>query len=133
MGGLGTAPGDELAGCRQPGNPPGDIASALRVPVTSVVTSPAAVSNAGAGDFDLRRHAAHLRAGSPRSSATTAPSSGPWAGRSSRPRRATADPELLFQKAGSDTFYWVVGVTVERAGTATTSWTYTVYQNSSSI
>jgi hypothetical protein len=132
VGGLGTAPGDELAGCRQPANPPADIATALRVPATSVVTARATVSNAGAGDFTC---AATLR---------TAASPGRvlgyyraqlevlgWALFSTAPSHGHS--QMLFQKAGADTFYWVVGVTIERAGPASTSWTYTVYQNSSSI
>ncbi len=132
VGGLGTAPGDELAGCRQPGNPPGDIATALRVPVTSVVTAPASVSNAGAGDFTC---AATLRTDAPAAKVLGYYRAQlgvlGWALFSSAPSHGRS--ELLFQKAGADTFYWVVGVTVDRAGPSSTRWTYTVYQNSSSI
>jgi len=42
-------------------------------------------------------------------------------------------PQLLFQKAGSDTFYWIVGVTVTARHGATSNWTYRIYQNSSAI
>ncbi|HEV2428097.1 MAG TPA: hypothetical protein VGS61_07750 [Acidimicrobiales bacterium] len=132
VGGLATAPGDLLAGCRQPDNPPGNIASALRVPATTAVTSPATVSNAGAGDFTC---AAGLR-----TDATAGRILGyykaqlevlGWALFSSAPSHGHS--QLLFQKAGSDTFYWVLGVTVERASASSTRWTLTVYQNSSSI
>lgn len=132
VGGLGTAPGDLLGGCRQPGNPPGDIATALRVPVTTAVTTPAAVTNAGAGDFTC---AAGLR-----SDATPGRVLGyyrdqlgalGWALFSSAPSHGRA--QLLFQKAGSDGFYWELGVTIGRSRAASTDWTFALYQNSSSI
>jgi hypothetical protein len=46
---------------------------------------------------------------------------------------SSGQPQLLFQKAGSDTFYWVVGVTVERVAGGVTFWDYRIYQNSSAI
>jgi hypothetical protein len=46
---------------------------------------------------------------------------------------SNGSPQDLFQKAGSDTFYWVIGVTVTSSSATSTHWTYQIYQNSETI
>jgi hypothetical protein len=42
-------------------------------------------------------------------------------------------PQDLFQKAGNDTFYWVIGVTVNSSNATSTHWKFQIYQNSETI
>ena len=43
---------------------------------------------------------------------------------------SNGEPQSLFQKAGSDGFYWEVGVTVTKTSASTVYWTFRIYQNS---
>ena len=88
--------------------------------------------NAGAGDFDCYQPLRHDRDARPRSLwLLRRAAGGARLERSSRRARATAQPQSLFQKAGTDTFYWVVGVTVDAvAAPRHAHWTYQIYQNS---
>ncbi|MDE3065795.1 MAG: hypothetical protein KGJ36_08990, partial [Acidobacteriota bacterium] len=129
VGGLPTQAGHLLAGCQQPGNPPADIAAALVVPQGTATTGPVQRANSGAGDYDCRQALA--------TSATPGRLLGyydallPTRGWDLFSRgTSNGNAQLLFQKAGSDTFYWVVGVTIVRTGATTTYWTYRIYQNS---
>jgi len=132
VGGLATEAGHLLAGCEQAGSPPANIATALVAPVTTVTTSAPSHPNGGAGDYDCVQQLV-TTASSARVLgyyAAQLPARG-WDlfSRGSSSGRA----QLLFQKAGSDTFYWVVGVTVQRVAGARTFWSYRIYQNSSAI
>jgi hypothetical protein len=133
VGGLASAPTNGLlAGCHQAGSPPANIASALLVPVDSTATQSTKHPNGGAGDYDCYRalvtkapssqllgfYSAHLQA-----LGWTLFSRG----------SSTGKPQLLFQKAGSDTFYWVVGITIDSQIGGDAKWTYRIYQNSSAI
>ncbi len=132
VGGLATEPGHPLAGCQQPDNPPGNISPALIAPVTSVAAGPASMPNGGAGDFDCVQ-----------SFTTTATSAQVLGFYDAQLRQRgwalfsrgsnSGQPQLLFQKAGSDTFYWVVGVTVDAVSRRTAHWTYQIYQNTAGI
>ncbi|HEY5103987.1 MAG TPA: hypothetical protein VII65_02985, partial [Acidimicrobiales bacterium] len=46
---------------------------------------------------------------------------------------STGKPQSLFQKAGNDGFYWVVGVTVTTSTKNNVAWTFRIYQNSQTI
>ena len=121
-----------LAGCQQAGNPPLDIASALIVPLHTVATSKTLHPNGGAGDYDCVR------------SFQTAASSAKLLGYYSAHLQTRGwslfshgnqqgSPQLLFQKAGSDTFYWIIGITVTARHGERADWTFRIYQNSSAI
>jgi hypothetical protein len=132
VGGLTTESGHLLSGCQQPGNPPGNISTALIVPATTATTAPANLPNGGAGDFDCVEAL--------KTTATSSQLLGyydsqlPARGWNLFSRGASnGHAQLLFQKAGSDTFYWVVGVTVRGHRGATVYWSYRIYQNSSAI
>jgi hypothetical protein len=131
VGGLGVSASAVLSGCRQPGTPPSNIAGALLVPVTTRATGATVHANGGAGDYDCLR-----------ALATSAPASRLLGFYSSQLQARGWDlfststngrSQLLFQKAGSDTFYWIVGITINRVRGATSYWTYRIYQNSSTI
>jgi hypothetical protein len=132
VGGLAVEPGHLLAGCQQAGNPPANIATALLVPVGTVASGEPLHANGGAGDYDCRQ------------ALTTSASAARLLGFYSAQLTtrgwdlfshgsSSGTDQLLFQKAGSDTFYWVVGVTVVHSSAHSTSWTYRIYQNSSAI
>ena len=46
---------------------------------------------------------------------------------------SNGDPQSLFQKAGSDGFYWEVGVTVTKSTSTRANWTFEIYQNSDTV
>jgi hypothetical protein len=133
VGGLGTdATSTVLENCQQPANPPSDIARALIVPLSTHSTGPTVLPNEGAGDFDCYRplltqanassllayYAAHLEALGWNLFSIGA---------------SNGSPQSLFQKGGSDGFYWVVGITVNSSTKSSSNWTYRIYQNSETI
>jgi hypothetical protein len=133
VGGLNTEASTViLRNCQQPDNPPSNIADALLVPVTTQSTGPTQLPNEGAGDFDCFRplitqassealvqyYKTQLEARGWNLFSTGA---------------SDGSPQVLFQKAGSDGFYWVVGITVTSSSSSTTKWKFTIYQNSGSV
>ncbi|MFZ1062794.1 MAG: hypothetical protein WAN30_04910 [Acidimicrobiales bacterium] len=132
VGGLSTEHASLLAGCEQPGAPPTNITPALIVPETTVAHGPVSLPNQGAGDFDCAR------------SFVTAVKPGVLLGYYSAHLKAlgwdlfsqgasNGAPQDLFQKAGNDTFYWVIGVTVNSSSATSSHWTFQIYQNSETI
>jgi hypothetical protein len=133
VGGLGTETSSAiLQNCHQPANPPSNIASALIVPLSTHPTGPPVLPNEGAGDFDCYRplttlanassllayYSAHLEALGWSLFSTGA---------------SDGSPQSLFQKTGSDGFYWVVGITVNSSTKSSSRWTFRIYQNSETI
>ena len=133
VGGLATDPSNiALAGCRQSGNPPSDIAPAMTVPVRTIAVSPVRHRNGGAGDYDcLRTLVTRTSAGSLLGYYQSHLTVRGW----NLFSQGSGDgaPQMLFQKAGSDTFYWVIGITVNHQHDSTVQWTFRIYQNSSAI
>lgn len=132
VGGLATQPGHLLAGCQQAGSPPANIASALLVPVGTAATGGPLHANGGAGDYDCRQTLTTTASASRLLGFYNAQLTSRGWDLFSR-GSSSGGAQLLFQKAGSDTFYWVVGVTVESSSAHSTDWTYRIYQNSSAI
>jgi hypothetical protein len=121
-----------LKGCQQPGNPPPDIAAALLVPTGTRATTPTQHPNGGAGDYDcLRKLATHATSSEILGYYTAQLRARGWSLFSHG--SSNGSPQVLFQKAGSDTFYWIVGITVTARHGAESNWTYRIYQNSSAI
>jgi hypothetical protein len=46
---------------------------------------------------------------------------------------SNGSPQSLFQKAGNDGFYWVVGITVTKSTSDLSHWTFRIYQNSETV
>jgi hypothetical protein len=121
-----------LNNCITPGTPPGNVVGGVLAPVDTRATGPFQMPNSGAGDFDCYRPLL----------STTNPSTllsfyktqleaRGWSLFSSG--ASNGSPQYLFQKAGSDTFYWVIGVTVNSSTSTSTAWTFRIYQNSEAI
>ena len=133
VGGLKAAPSNSaLEYCMHNSVVPSNIKSVFVLPLGTITHSGANIPNAGAGDFDcfqplvtstnsgslLEFYAAQLGA----------------RGWNLFSRGASnGAPQSLFQKAGSDGFYWVVGITVNSASEGTVHWTFRIYQNSQTI
>jgi hypothetical protein len=121
-----------LQNCQQPDNPPSNIADAFLVPATTQSTGPTQLPNEGAGDFDCFRPLI-TRASSAQllNYYSTQLEARGWNLFSKG--AANGAPQVLFQKAGTDSFYWVVGITVNSSKKSSTKWTYTIYQNSGAV
>lgn len=111
---------------------PSNIVDVFVVPVGTKSEPGGNIPNAGAGDFDCYQPL------------TTATSSGSLLGfyASQLESRgwnvfsrgaSNGAPQTLFQKAGNDGFYWVVGVTVTKSAKDLVHWTFRIYQNSETI
>jgi hypothetical protein len=123
-----------MANCLSPGTPPANIASGVIVPVGTRATGAFAMPNSGAGDFDCYRPLlTNTSASTLLGFYKTQLEARGWSLFSSG--ASNGSPQYLFQKAGSDTFYWVIGVTVDTGSSSPTStaWTFRVYQNSEAI
>ena len=133
VGGLSSATSSALlSNCEQPGNPPKNITGALLLPASTRANGGFQLPNAGAGDFDCYR--SFITPSSPSQLLAFYASQLEARGWSLFSQGASnGSPQDLFQKAGSDTFYWVVGITVTTSRTRSTSWTYRIYQNSAAI
>ena len=133
VGGLALDPTNvALEACAQAGTPPSNIAGSLVLPIETTPTSSAVHANGGAGDYDCLRHlSSHASPGEILGFYRTRLEAEGWSLFSSGSSHAMG--QLLFQKAGSDTFYWVVGVTINEESSGHTWWTFRIYQNSSMI
>lgn len=125
-------PSPALSACSANSSVPKDIQTGFVWPVKTQLLN-AQIVNSGAGDFDCRvtfvsqsasaQQVLWFFKGQLTASGWNYFSSGATNG----------DPQYLFQKAGSDTFYWVIGVTVTQHAGSTTQWVFRAYQNSSAI
>ena len=118
-----------LRGCELPGNPPEDITASLVVPQTTTRVGGPTWKGKGAGGFDCTQrlateadltevasfYKAHFVARG-------------WKLFSEGPAAKTGEQQLLFQRAGSDSFYWIAGLTVTSSDTSSTSYTLRLYQ-----
>ena len=123
-----------LQGCERPGNPPSDVASGLVVPQQSAPSGPVNLQGQGPGSFDCSR-------------TITTPASQDavlsfyrsqdvargWKLFSNGAASNTGQQQLLLQKAGSDTFYWILGITVRAHTASSTTYTVRIYQGAGLI
>ncbi len=126
-------PGPALTYCLQSEEVPSNLDSSFIVPVDTVPRSGANTPDLGAGEFDCYEPMSTSKASSGEvikffdaqlesrgwSLFSTAASNG--------------DPQSLFQKAGSDGFYWEIGITVTKTTSTHTDWTFEIYQNSDTV
>jgi len=117
-----------------PENPPADISASLLIPTQSSAESAIRWRGKGPGGYDCARDIS-----------TVAPTSEllgfyksqlearGWKLFSRGDGFHSKKPQMLFQKAGSDTFYWILGVSVIRDSPTTTDYTFRVYQGASLI
>jgi hypothetical protein len=135
VGGLqrNLTPGTALKYCLQSQEVPSNIADAFVMPDGTSPTGGANTPNSGAGDFDCFEPLATTGANSASliNFFNAQLESRGWNLFSTG--ASNGDPQSLFQKAGSDGFYWVVGVTVTKSSAQSVEWTFRIYQNSETI
>ena len=112
---------------------PSNINDVFIVPKNTVPEPGANMPNAGAGDFDCFEPMATITPRRVSWSSSTSPNSRPGAGVSSPRTASNGAPQSLFQKAGNDGFYWVLGITVTKSTAAKVYWTFPIYQNSETV
>ena len=133
VGGLSSEPASVLlAGCMQPGNPPHNITDAFILPARTRANGAFSLPNDGAGDFDcLRPFITNASSSQLLDYFSTQLEARGWSLFSTG--SSNGSPQDLFQKAGSDTFYWDVGITVNSSKSGSTRWTYRIFQVSETI
>ncbi len=119
--------------CRQGEEVPSNIDDAFVVPVGTAILKGANTPNSGAGDFDCYEpfFTAHTNGASLLHFFNAQLGARGWSLFSKG--ASNGEPQSLFQKAGNDGFYWVVGVTVNYSRHGGVDWTYRIYQNSETI
>jgi len=128
-----VSPGPALKSCLQSVEVPSNIADAFVMPVGTSPTGGATTPNSGAGDFDCYEPLATIGASSAALISFYDAQLEPRGWSLFSTGASNGDPQSLFQKAGSDGFYWVVGVTVTKSSAARVDWTFRIYQNSQTI
>lgn len=125
-----TSPARQL--CNATHSIPANVLSDILVPVNTTVRPGGLIINQGAGDFDCVEP--FVTKASPaqllsffRGQLTTRG----WNLFSSG--TSSGAPQSLFQKAGADGFYWIIGVTITSQHQGSTSWKFRLYQNSATI
>lgn len=126
-------PTPALKYCLQSEEVPSNLDSAFLVPDNTVPRSGANTPDLGAGEYDCIE---------PMS--TTGATSGQiisffnaqletrgWSLFSKG--ASNGHPQSLFQKAGSDGFYWELGITVTKSTASHVDWTFEIYQNSDTV
>lgn len=136
VGGLARVahPSATLTYCNQGEEVPSNITDAFQIPVGTATAPGANTPNSGAGDFDCYQPfvTSHASSGAIESFFDAQLGARGWS-LFSRGAASNGDPESLFQKAGSDGFYWIVGVTVTKSTSSSVDWTFRIYQNSETI
>jgi hypothetical protein len=119
--------------CLQSEEVPSNISDAFVFPTSTTVRAGANTPNSGAGDFDCYEPftTGHTNAASLLKFYDAQLGARGWSLFSKG--ASNGDPQSLFQKAGNDGFYWVLGVTVTSSNADAVKWTYRIYQNSETI
>lgn len=135
VGGLSVDEGSTLLdGCQLPGNPPTDISAALLVPELTTAKTAIQWRGQGPGGYDCSRQLSVSASQSDLISFYKARvEARGWKLFSNGTAYHSKNPQLLFQKSGSDTFYWILGITVTQHSSQSTSYTVRLYQGASLI
>lgn len=118
--------------CTSASEIPSNIDDVFVVPVGTTAKSGANIPNAGAGDYDCYQ---------PLVTTTNSASLLKFYKTQLEVRgwnlfsrgSSAGSPQSLFQKAGNDGFYWVVGITVTKSSHNQVNWTFRIYQNSETV
>jgi hypothetical protein len=130
---LDAKPTAALQYCLQSQEVPSNIDSAFIVPVNTVPRSGASTPDLGAGEYDCYEPMATTgaSAGALINFFDTQLEARGWSLFSKG--STSTGPQSLFQKAGSDGFYWEAGVTVTKSTASRLYWKFTIYQNSDTV
>jgi hypothetical protein len=130
LGGLPVGSRAVFTGFVAGGGPPPDVASALLAPTTTSAIGAVATGGGAVGNYD---EAIRLRVVAPRAQLLGFYRSHlealGWSLFSTR-IGGHGDAELLFQKAGSDSWYWELGVIASPTHAGATAYTYRLFQAS---
>lgn len=133
VGGLQMAPSAAVLNfCTSKAEIPTNIDDVFLVPLGTTSTAKGNIPNQGAGDYDCYQ---------PLVTSTNSASLLKFYKSQLEIRgwnlfsrgAANGAPQSLFQKAGNDGFYWVVGVTVTKSTAGDVHWTFRIYQNSETV
>jgi hypothetical protein len=122
-----------LTYCLQSAEVPSNIASAFVFPVGTSPRPGANTPNSGAGDFDCFEPMITSHANSSALINFFNAQLGIRGWNLFSRGASNGAGQSLFQKAGNDGFYWVVGVTVTKSNASSVEWTYRIFQNSQTI
>jgi hypothetical protein len=133
VGGLAKDPSSSVLNyCKSSSEIPSNIDDVFIVPQGSQSGSGGNIPNAGAGDFDCYQPLVTTTNGaSLLNFYKTQLEVRGWGLFSSG--ASNGSPQSLFQKAGNDGFYWVVGITVTKSTSNLVHWTFRIYQNSETV
>jgi hypothetical protein len=133
VGGLRTASTSSVLDyCKSASEIPSNINDVFLVPAGSRNESGGNIPNAGAGDFDCYQPlVTDTNAASLLNFYKSQLEARGWGLFSKGSSSGT--PQSLFQKAGNDGFYWVVGITVTKSSNNLVHWTFRIYQNSETV
>jgi hypothetical protein len=130
---LDAKPAPALQYCLQSEEVPSNLNNAFIVPKNTVPEPGANTPDLGAGEYDCFEPMATIHA-TPDQLVTFFDTQLEARGWSLFSRTASnGKPQSLFQKAGSDGFYWELGITVTKSTAAKVYWKFTIYQNSDTI
>jgi hypothetical protein len=130
---LDAKPGPGLKYCLQAEEVPSNLNDSFIVPENTVPRPGANTPDLGAGEYDCYEPMATTHA-TANQLVTFFDSQLEARGWDLFSRTASnGKPQSLFQKAGSDGFYWELGITVTKSTAAKVDWTFTIYQNSDTI
>jgi hypothetical protein len=126
-------PTPALKYCLQSEEVPANIDSAFVVPDNTVPRTGANTPDLGAGEFDCIEPMSTTNATSAQiiSFFNAQLEARGWSLFSKG--ASNGDPQSLFQKAGSDGFYWELGITVTKSTASHVNWTFEIYQNSDTV
>ncbi len=120
--------------CQLPDNPPTDISAVLLVPTNSSTISSPKWRGQGPGGFDCSRTLTTMASpGDVLGFYKSHAQARGWKLFSSGSSYHGNKSQLLFQKSGSDTFYWIFGITMESQTNTTATYTVRLYQGASLI
>jgi hypothetical protein len=126
-------PTPALKYCLQSEEVPTNIDSAFVVPDNTVPRTGANTPDLGAGEFDCIEPMSTTNATSGQiiSFFNAQLEARGWSLFSKG--ASNGNPQSLFQKAGSDGFYWELGITVTKSTASHVNWTFEIYQNSDTV
>jgi len=133
VGGLTVAPSSAVLDyCASSSEIPSNIRDVFIVPAGTTGAPGATIPNAGAGDYDCDQPlTTTTNSASLLTFYKTQLEVRGWALFSKG--SSNGSPQSLFQKAGNDGFYWVVGITVTESSKDLVHWTFRIYQNSETV
>jgi len=133
VGGLGVDPDNApIAQCQTGDIPPSNISGSFVLPAQTIPAGAKLVLTTGPGEYDCQRTFSTVASPSNILGFYQAQLQARGWNIFSR-GTSNGGGQLLFQKNGSDTFLWVLGITINAHVGTSTRWTYRLYQDSDGV